>query len=194
MSYINIYDFLESGKRAIDEKNYWCALSMALMLPSICSRVEYNNNENYMNSNHQYKDKQCYVSWCQNNLCDDRPLINLLGPNYADILYNLRCDIVHAGILSIFLPGNKNILFSINKGNNATILEKYLVIDVKLLCNSIFNNVSLWLTNKNVMEFRETMIFDFTKNDDVLLYNKIVQDDRVKELYQDFNNYINKHK
>lgn len=45
MSYFNLYDFIDSGEKSLKDENYWSALSVALMLPSMCSRLEYANNE-----------------------------------------------------------------------------------------------------------------------------------------------------
>ena len=41
MSFLQISDLLTDGKKALDNGNYWSALSLALMLPSVCSRVEF---------------------------------------------------------------------------------------------------------------------------------------------------------
>ena len=38
MSYLLISDFVDAGKKAIKNNNYWGALAIALMLPSLCSR------------------------------------------------------------------------------------------------------------------------------------------------------------
>lgn len=37
MSFFSIKDFITSGRKSLDDKNYWSALSVALMLPSMCS-------------------------------------------------------------------------------------------------------------------------------------------------------------
>ena len=45
MSYFSIEDFIESGEKSLKDKNYWSALSVALALPSICSRVMYQGDK-----------------------------------------------------------------------------------------------------------------------------------------------------
>lgn len=51
MSYFSVKDFINSGQKALNDKNYWCALSVALALPSMCSRVAFaNEKDEYMNS------------------------------------------------------------------------------------------------------------------------------------------------
>ena len=47
MSFFSIKDFIDSGKKSLRDKNYWAALSVALMLPSMCSRLTYADTEEY---------------------------------------------------------------------------------------------------------------------------------------------------
>lgn len=44
MSYFSILDFVKSGKKSLVDKNYWSALSVALMLPSMCSRIMFQSD------------------------------------------------------------------------------------------------------------------------------------------------------
>ena len=46
MSYFSIKNFIEAGEKAIEDKNYWGALSIALALPSMCFRIEFDKPEN----------------------------------------------------------------------------------------------------------------------------------------------------
>ena len=41
MSLLTISNFIDAGMRSLEDKNYWSALSIALMLPSIWSRISY---------------------------------------------------------------------------------------------------------------------------------------------------------
>lgn len=45
MSYFSIEDFIESGEKSLKDKNYWSALPVALALPSMCSRVMYQDDK-----------------------------------------------------------------------------------------------------------------------------------------------------
>ena len=45
MSYFSIADFIESGRKSLADKNYWSALSIALALPSMCSRVMFKDDK-----------------------------------------------------------------------------------------------------------------------------------------------------
>lgn len=45
MSYYRIKDFIKAGKKSLENKNYWSALPIALALPNMCSRIEYENDK-----------------------------------------------------------------------------------------------------------------------------------------------------
>ena len=45
MSYFSIEDFIESGEKSLKDKNYWSALSVALALPSMCSRIMFQSDD-----------------------------------------------------------------------------------------------------------------------------------------------------
>lgn len=57
MSYISICDFIQDGRKSLEAKNYWSALSVALMLPSMCSRLAYANNPDYRWEKGKFRDK-----------------------------------------------------------------------------------------------------------------------------------------
>ena len=78
------------------------------MLPSMCSRLTYADNEEYFQSLHLQRDKKCYIDWC-NEYIKDRWIISCLGEEYAEVLYSLRCDIVHAGCADIYSDKKKSI-------------------------------------------------------------------------------------
>ena len=71
MSYITIANFIQSGRQSLAAKNYWSALSVALMLPSMCSRLAYSNEREYHKTNGDFKDKKCYIDWCSDNIDKD---------------------------------------------------------------------------------------------------------------------------
>lgn len=56
MSYFSIKNFIEAGEKAIEDKNYWGALSIALALPSMCSRIEFDKPENNESDRKKYKE------------------------------------------------------------------------------------------------------------------------------------------
>ena len=64
MSFFSIEDFIVSGEKALEAGNDYAALSVALMLPSMCSRLAYADNPDYHKADKSPKDKKCYIDWC----------------------------------------------------------------------------------------------------------------------------------
>ncbi|MGP1405107.1 hypothetical protein [Filifactor alocis] len=90
MSYFSILDFIKSGKKSLDDKNYWSALSVALTLPSMCSRIMFQDDK-FRSSNKQnddgywyidnkgirhYYDKKCYIDCCKRLMANRHGFIN----------------------------------------------------------------------------------------------------------------------
>ena len=176
--------------QSIDDENYWSALSVSLMLPSICSRLTYAGNEDYLNSNGKPKDYKSYTDWCKENLSKDGWIKTCLGENYADVLYQLRCDIVHAGCANIFSDGKRTFL-PYGKSVGMTQFESYRIIDVKTLCESILRQVKVWYATADLSGMKYTRVFDMEDYDDKLLYNKLCDEERAKFLMEEFKNEIN---
>ena len=154
MSYFNIYDFITSGEKSLKDENYWSALSVALMLPSMCSRLEYAN-------------KEC------------------LGTEFADVLYNLRCDIVHAGCANI-ADGKKRLFFSLGNHCSGLSFEQFRIIDVKQLCECLIGHAKSWCATSNMACIKNTYVFNSYDRDDKLLYDKLCADERAKQLKVEF--------
>ena len=165
MSYISICDFIQDGRKSLKAKNYWSALSVALMLPSMCSRVAYANNSDYCSENGKFRDKKCYVDWCRENIDKDGWIISFLGENYAEVLYDIRCDIVHAGYAQVYpdhYPDGLGFYFSIGD-ELSTELTKYRIINVSTLCKQLFFMQNPGVRNlvqmvSNIHEFSITKI------------------------------------
>lgn len=189
MSYLSIADFLKAGQKSIDDENYWSALSISLMLPSICSRLTYAGNEDYLNPNGKPKDYKSYTDWCKENISKDGWIKMCLGENYADVLYQLRCDIVHAGCANIFSDGKRTFL-SYGKSVGMTQFELYRIIDVKTLCESILGQVNAWYATADLSGMKYTRVFDMGDDDDKLLYNKLCDEERAKFLMKEFKSEI----
>jgi hypothetical protein len=177
MSFFSIKDFIDSGKKSLRDKNYWAALSVALMLPSMCSRLTYADNEEYFKSDHLPRDKKCYIDWC-NEYIKDSWIISCLGEKYAEVLYSLRCDIVHAGCADIYSDKKRVYLFL---GDNciATELTKYRIIDISTLCDVIFDCSDIWSTNFGDSKIKYNYVFDRRNHKDMSLYNKLCDEERI---------------
>lgn len=184
MSYFSVTDFIESGEKSLKDKNYWSALSVALMLPSMCSRLEYSDNQDYLKDNGQYKDKKCYIDWCNEHMSNDGWLIMAVGNDYADILYQLRCDIVHAGQAKIYAD-NKGIYLALNDGPVGE-FKDLKILDIKALCQEIFNHAKMWCSEFGANNFRYTYVFNGNDHDDMLLYRRLCDDARSERLLEEF--------
>ena len=193
MSYITIADFIKSGKQSLDAKNYWSALSVALMLPSMCSRLAYSNKPEYTKANGDFKDKKCYIDWCTENIDKDGWILSCLGENYAEVLYDIRCDIVHAGCAHVYptkYTDGLGFYFSINDDGMSTEMTKYRIVSVSTLCEQIFSNVENWCykfgLESRASSFTRTRIFDREVKDDRLLYQRLCDEDRTDYLKEQF--------
>ena len=56
MSYFNIMNLIEAGRKSLEEENYWSAISVALSLPSVCSWIEFADEEDRY-KNYKWIDK-----------------------------------------------------------------------------------------------------------------------------------------
>jgi len=217
MSYFSIEDFIESGEKSLKNKNYWSALSVALALPSMCSRVMYqddkykgidrNDNNGYWyetNSGEiRWHDKKCYVDFCkevmrvnQSSLNPEeqysRWIIALFGLKFAEVLYQLRCDIIHAGVANIY-DDDKGIYLMLGETQTTTELTKYRIVSIKSLCEALFSHIKRWCSSNSISNFKYTYVFDNEHNsDDRLLYNRLCDNDRADYLLEQFEKENNK--
>lgn len=194
MSFLSIKNFITSGHESLEKKNYWSALSVALMLPSICSRLTYGDEE-YKSSNQNdntgywytdrankihWKDKKCYIDWCNEYIKHGREDL-CLGEDYAEVLYELRCNIVHAGCADIHADG-KSIYLSFGNAIPTTEFEKYRIINVPDMCTIIFACANTWCSLFCASNLKYTRVFNGESNDDKLLYNKLCNEERANYL------------
>lgn len=214
MSYFSINDFIETGKKSLKDKNYWSALSVALSLPSMCSRIAFANDEDkYRNfkwkdkDDHSkgkeytnWKDRECYIDFCtevmrvnKNTLnpkgqCD-MWLINELGEKFADVLYQLRCDIIHVGIANMYAD-NKGIYLQLGESRSLYEFKKYRIVSVELLCETIFSHIDSWCLSNSINNFKYTYVFDMeNNNDDRILFNRLCESEMADKLEKDFKKY-----
>lgn len=192
MSYLLISDLVKAGKQALSDDNQWCALSMALMLPSICSRLEYEKDSTYYEVKKdriRWYDKKVYISWCQKYLFGNGWLVSLLGKDGPEILYMLRCDMVHAGYADVFY--NQQSIY-LSTSNTTTTLTSRLIVNIKDLCDYVFDAAKNWCENYGADNFHYTFVFDKNNHDDTLLYNDLCEKDRLLDLRNNFALYEQK--
>ena len=166
------------------------------MLPSMCSRLaysKYSNTHEYHKTNGDFKDKKCYIEWCNANIDEDSWIKSCLGDKYAEVLYDIRCDIVHAGCAHIYpkhYPDGLGFYFSINDDGISTEMTKYWIVSVTTLCEQIFFNVENWCCKfrleSGASSFTRTQVFDRKVKDDRRSYQRLCDEDRTDYLEEQF--------
>lgn len=177
MSFIDIKSLVDDGRKSLENKQYWSALAVALMLPSACSDFVYDECKvkgytgDLLSSDHDM-----YVQWCDRYMCTydtiyrdninkDKWMTEMLGPDYGELLYVMRCDFLHAGNILVReqyrLDGGekldkrtdkkashvtKRIYLTINSDISYT-TQMYTVLRLEDLCNTIFDYVDTWYYN-----------------------------------------------
>lgn len=202
MSYLTIESFIEAGRKSLKDKNYWSALSVALMLPSMCSRIAFKNDkETYCTFKGKgedkkytgWSDKKCYVDFCKIVFQADAGqydlfLTELLGEDFANALYRLRCDIIHAGVANLYDDG-KGVYFILGDNVVAVVDARMCkIISINDLCKSIFEHIDQWCCRNSANNFKYTYMFDVENNDDMLLYNRLRNEYKADRLEQKFIN------
>lgn len=190
MSFLSLTEMIKDGQKALSDKNYWCALSMALMLPSMCSRLAFDQNEKYYTEKNGYRhwrDKLAYCDWSREHLFRPGYLRAVLGLEGPEILYMLRCDMVHAGCADVYYNGRR-IYLSINDFG-ATEFTDRLILDVRALCEQIFVLVEEWCRKFGADSFHYTFVFDTNCPDDRLLYQRLCDEARLERVQQEFDEY-----
>lgn len=83
--------FTDAGRTAVEQQNWYAALSLALMMPEICGSLE-DPGPN--------KSKKRYVSWCQKWLVPEMTSGEMVFLSAEDC-YQLRCSVIHSGTADI---------------------------------------------------------------------------------------------
>lgn len=208
MSSFGITDFIESGRKSLEDKNYWSALSVALSLPSMCSRIAFaDEKDKYMNfqwidkhdhsKGKQYttwKDKDCYIDFCNkimwesgtnpfdvNTRKPDSWMEAMLGVEYAKTLYDLRCGILHSCAIQ---TNDHGICLQLLCGEHQTVYELSgcRVIPIVALCEHIFDCVSMWCPLRCSQDGTEYI--DISKKPDLKMLDQKITDTRNKYLHE----------
>lgn len=108
-------------------------------------------------------DKKNYINWCNTYITQNEWLKDFFGNNYSEILYKLRCGIIHEGYAEINNDG-KNIYLSYGNNCAYATFEKQKVISVELLCKSIFQCVNLWCQANMALYNKESSFILNMKN------------------------------
>ena len=212
MAELSLKTIIEAGKKSLEDKNYWSALVVALTIPSMCSRIEYAGEkykgENRNDTNGiwyeddkgiHWHDKRAYVKWCtewmsvgtrttyggklvKNEFYKDDFLVSIIGENYAEKLYEMRCNILHQGETDIDHGSGFPIFFSIDIED--TILTNERIVRIETICKMIFNYAESWINLCHYKDLPKRQYFDGNNRDDQLLYNRLCEESRADYLLE----------
>ena len=141
----------------------------------------------------KWHDKFAYIKWVEewvsmgsrstiggklvkNEYEKDRCLVSILGENYAKILYNMRCNILHEFETDIEHGSGLPIFFSIGI-TNTTLSDEYIV-EIKPICETIFYYAENWIDICHHHDLPRRQYYDVNSRDDRLLYQRLCDKDR----------------
>lgn len=104
----DIYHILREINVCIDKKLYYAALTTALTLPDICSKLV----------SDEKKVKNRYIQWCNTYLFDYLPSINnwiVQKTDWGNIIYQLRCGILHNAENDVEIQSDKYENFKVDR-------------------------------------------------------------------------------
>lgn len=142
-------DIIQDGRKALNAGLYRVAFLTALIVPSVCSRIEFEDNPKYKDDGGRWRDKECYIDWCLQNdiqFLDAEGKYKSKDPNrlneeYYEKVYDIRCAVVHEssahcdGDVCVFcINNNENICRKVN-------CDRRKQYDICLIqfCNQMFN-------------------------------------------------------
>lgn len=208
-----IMDLIESiNKYRCDlEKNPYSCLFFALQLPNICSRIEYSPDSFSKDERVEYynkdkktkaytpKDRKLYKKWINDHYSYFNKITKFLNINcdqFGSALYDLRCDVVHEGVIvsvNKLFNNTHNIYFCFIDDYELNEITYYgggvRFLPIREFCNCMFNaacmtdvhiispfsTIYVSYSDYNVLAAKYmNMRYDFLKNysdDDVLLIN-----------------------
>ncbi len=104
----DIYHILREINACIDKKLYYVALTTALTLPDICSKLE----------SKEEKVKKRYVKWCNTYLFEYLPPVDnwlIQKTDWGNIIYQLRCGILHNAENDVEMQADKYKGFKVDR-------------------------------------------------------------------------------
>jgi hypothetical protein len=101
--YFSFKEVLEDGQKALDAGLYRIALTVALIVPSVCARVEFDGDPQYLDEHGYWRDRAAYVDWCRLNNIKyidaeykyDNTIIHCANEDYWHHIYEIRCGVIH---------------------------------------------------------------------------------------------------
>jgi len=152
-------NFVKAVEKAIESKNYYGALFIALTLPDICGKIEFPN----MSSS-----EKRYIKWFDTYMSDKYTPQGAVFLSGNDC-YALRCSLLHEGKDDItgqlarkileqfaFMTDGPHCNYSGNNYINGKRVKTFLQLRVDRFCSDICVSVKQWLkdvsNNKVIMD------------------------------------------
>ena len=200
----SLQNLVDECQKLLDVGAYFSVLSIALMLPAICSRIEFANEDEYKvvgcdvasiklkNKDGRFNDRQAYIAWLDKYGCLWFPLSvrncnNEIDPSIttAESVYDLRCMMLHEG--KPFSNDRKvELVVDSNKHGvpTVTILHDKILINMKKLCELLLDVVYIACDSRS--EYTdENQCFDVWNTNDgdfCAKYNHVIWESRDKYL------------
>lgn len=147
----------------------------------------------------QWHDKKAYIKWClewvsmgsrttycgklvNNDYRKDRFLAEILGENYPEKLYEMRCNILHQCETDIDHGQGLPIFFAIGIEN--TVLSKEYIVQVETICNAVLHYAEDWMEICHRSNLPKRQFYDGNNKDDRLLYSKLCEESRADYLLE----------
>lgn len=150
----NIYKFIIAEEESLKNENYYSAMAIALLLPGMCARIEFYNNENYCSfdksNKKRYKDKLAYIDFCKTCFRNCGLVQSLLGSEFADFLYSIRCNLVHEGkIEGSYTVGKSGTPVILLLSNDCISKVGNYKVQIKMedVCEEVLFYVQCWFMN-----------------------------------------------
>lgn len=147
----------------------------------------------------RWHDRKAYVKWCnewmslgsrstiggklvKNDYYKDGFLVSIIGENYAEKFYEMRCNLLHQCETDIEHGSGLPIFFSIGIGN--TTLSKECIVQIETVCDEIFHYAESWVETCHYHDLPKRQYYDGNSRDDQLLYRRLCDDSRADYLME----------
>lgn len=124
-------DIVEAIRKSLDTENYYAALFLTIILPSICGALESNDGQD---------SSARYIGWY------DRYIDDLILK--GDDCYALRCSLLHQGRTTHRKSSFSRILFTYPNPNRNAFHNNFMAgalnLDIPLFCERVLRAVERW--------------------------------------------------
>jgi hypothetical protein len=146
-----VQQYLDSITLSITSKNYFAALSIALMLPDICSAIQ--DKSGTTNGNLYSNWFDTYLSKYYSSLNSGKEIIFLSGKE----CYAIRCSYLHQGIHEIShqkvlakqQDNSNHIKFMAEMTSDKIKLGDTLCLSLENFCNYMIDGVNEWIVKNS---------------------------------------------